>query len=108
MEELDLTKIKHDKWSELGLENLGGIEGMNVAFMRLGTNKLQVFQGPFNLLKCILNDYWADIPDNENLEWNHDKINMVMSKLYFCWVAMIQAEVNDDDDQRIDDHESDE
>ncbi len=94
MEELNLENIQHDKWSELGLENLGGIEGMNIAFMRLGITKMSVYQGPFTLLKCILNDYWADISMSKDETWDKEKIDLVMSKLYFCWVAMLQAEID--------------
>ena len=39
------------------------------------------------LQKAIMNDYWADVPLNTN-GWDIEKIDMVMSKLYYCWVRM--------------------
>ena len=105
MEGLDIDKIKHDKWSELGLENLGGKDGMNIRFMCIKSDKMEVYSGPFTLLKCILNDYWADIRMSSEETWDKEKIDIVMSKLYFCWVAMLQAEIdtnNQNNDQTSD------
>ena len=38
------------------------------------------------LIKAILNDYWADAPLED---WNAEKVDMVMSKLYYCWVRRV-------------------
>ena len=46
--------------------------------------------GPMTLLKAILNDCWADRP-KMNLGWTQDEVNVVMSKLYWCWVAWLEA-----------------
>jgi homoserine trans-succinylase len=82
--------IDHDQWSKLGEENLGGFDGPNISFMMNGT--MIVNQGPFTLMKCILNDYWADVSNTE--DWTAEKVDVVMSKLYYCWVAMFQHEVD--------------
>ena len=48
------------------------------------------------LQKCILNDYWADVPSSPNntRTWDQEMIDMVMSKLYYCWVR-INLEIGD-------------
>jgi len=83
-------KIDHDQWSALGEANLGGIDGANIRFMELG-QYIVVNEGAFTLLKCILNDYWADSMDKD--AWSREKVDLVMSKLYYCWVAMLQAQM---------------
>ena len=45
--------------------------------------------GPLTLMKSIMNDYWADAPKTGS--WNREKIDMIMSKLYWCWVAWLEA-----------------
>jgi hypothetical protein len=44
------------------------------------------------LQKAIMNDYWADVSPgiHDHTTWNTEKIDMVMSKLYYCWVRMSQ------------------
>ena len=42
------------------------------------------------LQKAIMNDYWADVPSSPgNIRtWDQEHIDMVMSKLYYCWVRI--------------------
>lgn len=74
----------HDRWSKLGEENLGEI---NIQWAQ----RMEEFpfspsgSGPMTLLKAILNDYWAD--DTSKDSWSREKVDVVMSKLYWCWVA---------------------
>ena len=91
---------KHDRWSELGEENLGEL---NIQWAR----KIEEFHngpagaGPMTLMKAIMNDYWADNPLGVNDGWDKEKIDMVMSKLYWCWVAWMDLshmEVGDDEE----------
>ena len=88
---------EHDQWSKMGEENLGEI---NIKW----AERMEEFPmspagaGPMTLLKAILNDYWADAPPQRE-GWDKDKIDVVMSKLYWCWVAWLQCthqEVGDD------------
>ncbi len=79
----------HDRWSKLGEENLGE---MNISWAQ----KMEGFpgavpgSGPMTLLKAMLNDYWADAgPQLDG--WDRQKIDLVMSKLYWCWVAWLEA-----------------
>lgn len=74
---------QHDQWSKLGEENLGPA---NIRW----AEKV----GPMILMKAILNDYWADCPAKDSLLWNGEQINMVMSKLYWCWVAWLEENEN--------------
>jgi len=46
--------------------------------------------GPMTLLKAILNDYWAD-PFPNSKAWESYKVDEVMSKLYWCWVAWLDC-----------------
>ena len=64
--------MKHDEWSEKGMKNMGK---MNIKWGEKA--------GWDMLIKAILNDYWADAPLED---WNAEKVDMVMSKLYYCWV----------------------
>ena len=89
-------KIDHDQWSLLGEKNLGGPDGLNIGFTRLADQVLLLYEGPFILMKCILNDYWADASPQKD-GWDHEKIDVVMSKLYYCWVAMLQAQVGEEE-----------
>tara|TARA_R100000664_G_C2717487_1_gene112064 strand:+ start:558 stop:797 length:240 start_codon:yes stop_codon:yes gene_type:complete len=68
---------RHDKWSKLGEEHLGP-HNINWA------KKV----GPMMLMKSIMNDYWAD--NNKTFDWPAEHVNMVMSKLYWCWVAWLE------------------
>jgi len=75
----------HDQWSLMGEENLGE---MNIKWAQMMEDFPNCPQGsgPMTLLKSILNDYWADAPPQID-GWDQEKIDMVMSKLYWCWVA---------------------
>ena len=74
-----MRPMRHDQWSEIGERHLG--EG-NIRW----AEKV----GPMVLLKSILNDYWADAPKVGS--WEREKIDMVMSKLYWCWVRWLDNE----------------
>lgn len=69
----------HDRWSRVGERNLGA---KNVEWAEM--------VGPMVLMKAILNDYWADVPVRE---WDRAKVDMVMSKLYWCWVAEMDRQL---------------
>lgn len=79
---------EHDRWSRLGEENLGEV---NIQWAR----RMEEWghgpsgSGPMTLLKAIINDYWAD--DQSRDDWTRDKVDMVMSKLYWCWVAWLNC-----------------
>lgn len=49
------------------------------------------------LQKAIMNDYWADVgwSGRNNGGWDQEHVDMVMSKLYYCWVRM-SAHIGDD------------
>jgi len=82
-----MTVRRHDRWSKMGEENLGGPDGANLRFTHLGRTKEE---GMFTLMKCILNDHWADVPAASlNQGWDRKHIDYVMSKIYYCWVAML-------------------
>ena len=68
--------MRHDQWSRIGEEHLGE---MNIRFAERG--------GPMVLMKAIINDYWADAPKTG--AWERDHVDMVMSKLYWCWVKWL-------------------
>lgn len=80
----------HDRWSKMGEEHLGE---RNIEWAR----KMEEWRregdapgsGPMTLLKAILNDYWADAGPTQ--DWNAKKVDIVMSKLYWCWVAWLEA-----------------
>jgi len=80
---------EHDFYSKLGEENLGEI---NIKW----AERMEEFptspagSGPMTLLKAILNDYWADAPP-QDAGWDKEKIDIVMSKLYWCWVAWLDC-----------------
>ena len=40
------------------------------------------------LMKAIMNDYWADCPRDVGA-WPREKVDIVMSKLYYCWCRML-------------------
>lgn len=80
-EELDLTDCHGDVWAEMGKIELGQhniLWGDKVGFLMLQ--------------KAILNDYWADAPIDRKTHWDKNKINTVMSKLYYCWVKLLEKE----------------
>ena len=77
---------KHDEWSKLGEENLG-LHNIQWAEMRAHGGEGHAM-GFFTLMKCILNDHWADQPKGRN-DWDSEHIDYVMSKLYYCWVRML-------------------
>lgn len=74
---------EHDRWSKMGEDNLGE---MNIAFADRAND------GGFMLMKCILNDHWADARQGwkNDYSWDRAQIDYVMSKLYYCWVAMLE------------------
>jgi len=79
----------HDRWSKLGEENLGE---MNIKWAERMEDMPHSPPGwgPMTLLKAILNDYWADAgPQTEG--WDREMIDIVMSKLYWCWVAALDC-----------------
>lgn len=45
--------------------------------------------GPMTLMKAIINDYWADA--NGPKAWPAWKVDEVMSKIYWCWVAWLDC-----------------
>ena len=73
----------HDRWSKMGEDNLGE---MNIRFAR------RVGDGGLMLMKCILNDHWADARQywKNDYTWDKSQIDYVLSKLYYCWVAMLE------------------
>jgi hypothetical protein len=68
--------MRHDQWSKMGEEHLG-------------ENNIRWAEkvGPLTLMKSIINDYWADAPKSD---WNQDHVDMVMSKIYWCWVLWLE------------------
>ena len=74
---------EHDAWSKMGEDNLGH---MNISWAR------RTGDGGFMLMKAILNDHWADARSGWKKEhhWDRAHIDYVMSKLYWCWVAMLE------------------
>jgi len=79
----------HDRWSKLGEEYLGE---HNIAWAeRMESFPTQVpGSGPLTLMKSIMNDYWADVP-GKTQDWPAEHVDMVMAKLYWCWVAWLEA-----------------
>ena len=77
--------ILHDQWAKMGYDNLGGDGSPNLAFTRLASSKEE---GLFTLMKCVLNDHWADVP-GETQDWPAEHVDYVMSKLYYIWCAML-------------------
>ena len=70
--------MKHDRWSKMGEENLGE---MNIRFAKKGSWSI--------LMKAIINDHWADAPDHLKGAWSEEKVDYVMSKLYYVWCAQL-------------------
>jgi hypothetical protein len=79
----------HDQWSKLGEKNMGE---HNIAWAK----KMEDFHmdppgnGIMTLMKAIMNDYWADATTPTD-GWPKFHVDMVMSKLYWCWVAWMDA-----------------
>tara|TARA_Y100001938_G_C7875529_1_gene322397 strand:+ start:267 stop:542 length:276 start_codon:yes stop_codon:yes gene_type:complete len=79
----------HDRWSKLGEEYLGE---HNIDWAR----RMEEFptgipgSGPLTLMKSIINDYWADVP-GATQDWDAMKVDEVMAKIYWCWVAWLDA-----------------
>ena len=100
--------MRHDQWSKIGEDHLGphNIEfadamGPNGYCGKLAGDQLWGHDGFFTLMKCIMNDYWADIPGGTNKHgWTADHVDMVMSKIYYCWVRMLdEAHPEEDGDE---------
>lgn len=79
----------HDRWSKLGEEYLGE---HNIDWARrMETMNMGVpGSGPLTLMKSIINDYWADVP-GATKDWDAMHVDMVMAKIYWCWVAWLEA-----------------
>jgi len=80
--------MEHDQWSKMGEENLGEhnikwAEKMEDWHMGVPGH------GPLTLMKAIMNDYWAD--NGKTFDWPAEHVNMVMSKLYWCWCAWLHC-----------------
>ncbi len=69
----------HDQWSKMGEEHLGE---HNIKWADRA--------GPMMLMKAILNDYWADVLHSRKDGWSQEHVDMVMSKIYWCWVAWLE------------------
>jgi len=72
--------MNHDQWSKMGEDHLGE------ANIRWCDNA-----GPMMLMKAIMNDYWADC-NTPKEGWPKFHVDMVMSKLYYCWVRWLEQE----------------
>lgn len=83
MQEVQAMIREHDAWSKMGEENLGE---MNISWAE------RTGDGGFMLMKAILNDHWADARKGwkSDYQWDRTQIDYVMSKLYWCWVAMLE------------------
>ena len=86
--------MRHDQWSKMGEEHLGE---HNINFAEMGgpngvrgklDTQLWGHNGFFTLMKCILNDYWADANTPQE-GWPKFHVDLVMSKIYYCWVRML-------------------
>ena len=65
-----------DRWALMGQLALGDINikwGERTSFLML--------------MKAIMNDYWADV--TKTPAWDAEHVDMVMSKLYYCWCRII-------------------
>jgi hypothetical protein len=80
----------HDMWSKMGEEQLGEHNVRWAKMMEEFPNS-PPGAGPMTLLKAILNDYWADVPSTQRHDWDIRYQDMVMSKLYWCWVAWMDS-----------------
>jgi hypothetical protein len=88
MWDVNLMIEDHDQWSLMGEAELGE---HNIEWARRMESVTDLpGSGPMTLLKAILNDCWADRP-KLTLGWTQEEVNQVMSKLYWCWVAWLEA-----------------
>jgi len=72
---------EHDQWSQMGEDNMGE---MNIMWgERVGWDIL---------VKSIINDYWAD--SLSRADWKREHVDMVMSKLYYCWVRQLWEKID--------------
>jgi len=76
---MDLDDCKGDLLAEMGKKHLD-INNVNWGD-KVGFLMLQ---------KAIMNDYWADA--KKNVDWPAWKVDLVMSKLYYCWVKLLEKE----------------
>jgi len=79
----------HDQWSQLGEQYLGE-HNISWAEKMESFNTQAPGSGPLTLMKAIMNDYWADVP-GKTQDWPAEHVDMVMAKLYWCWVAWLEA-----------------
>jgi hypothetical protein len=80
----------------MGEEHLGE---MNIGWVdKMSTYPSPPGSGAMTLMKSIINDYWADAPKRG--EWPREHVDVVMSKLYWCWVRWL-----DDTHPEADDNE---
>jgi len=98
--------MKHDQWSKMGEEHLGehNIKFAEISGPQGHRGQLDVqhwgHNGFFTLMKCILNDHWADIPGGTNKHgWTAEHVDMVLSKIYYCWVRMLDEAHPEEDDE---------
>jgi hypothetical protein len=80
---------EHDRWSALGEQFLGEHNIKWAQRMESLNDGIQG-SGPLTLMKSIINDYWADV-QGPTEDWNAMKVDTVMSKIYWCWVAWLEA-----------------
>lgn len=80
-------KINHDRWSKLGEKNLGK---HNIHWAMKMESMGEPGHGVLTLMKAIMNDCWADV-GVPSYGWTSDEVNRNMSKLYWCWVAWLDA-----------------
>ena len=76
---IDYLDCHNDKLAKMGKKELGPhnvLWGDKVGFLMLQ--------------KAIMNDYWADA--EKDRAWPSWKVDMVMSKLYYCWVKLLEKE----------------
>lgn len=78
---------RHDRWSKMGETNLGE-HNIEWAERMEGMSSVPG-NGPLTLMKAIMNDHWADVVHRR--EWPKDHVDLVMSKLYWCWVAWLDT-----------------
>ncbi len=76
---MDLDDCKGDQFAEMGKKHLD-VNNVNWGD-KVGFLMLQ---------KAIMNDYWADRQKGRG--WPAWKVDMVMSKLYYCWVKLLEKE----------------
>lgn len=79
----------HDRWSKMGEENLGE-HNIEWAKMMEEWHVGVDGHGPMTLMKAIMNDHWADCNTPKD-GWPQFHVDLVMSKLYWCWVAWLEC-----------------